>query len=198
LSTILFVIVVVDIPDDTRSLLLHQHIQGSIFDEESSEPFESSVKVSVAKPMDLETLKHDISAVKAPADHVGLSNLTNLDKCSDESHFFVSQTGEDDQVSEEENHDEWCSNQLLLCCFSLNLFPPTIARSRGKRPLPLSDTKQKEYRQTICFNLTKFVVKMVKIVIPWHFSKELGYSHYNVNIDKVILWNRPVPIKVSI
>jgi hypothetical protein len=110
LSTILFVIVVVDIPDDTGSLLLYQNIQSSIFDEESREPFESSVEVSVAKPMDLETLKHDISAVKAPADHVGLSNLTNLDKCSYESHFFVSQARENDQVREEENHDEWCSN----------------------------------------------------------------------------------------
>jgi hypothetical protein len=44
--------------------------------------------------MDLEALKHDITAVEAPTDHVSLSNLTNLDECCDESHFFVGQTGE--------------------------------------------------------------------------------------------------------
>jgi len=56
LSTVLFVIVVVDVPDYPSSLLLHQNIESSIFDEESSEPFESSVQVSVAKAVDLEAL----------------------------------------------------------------------------------------------------------------------------------------------
>jgi hypothetical protein len=56
LATVLFVIVVVDVSDDTGTLLLDQDVEGSIFDEESSEPFESSEGVGVAKAMDLETL----------------------------------------------------------------------------------------------------------------------------------------------
>ena len=80
--------------------------------------------------MNLEALQHDITAVEAPTDHVGLSNLTNLDECCDESHFFVGQTGENNQVSKEENHNKWCSDQLVLWRLSFNLFPPAISRRR--------------------------------------------------------------------
>jgi hypothetical protein len=79
--------------------------------------------------VDLEALEHNISAVEAPANHVSLSDLTNLDKCGDESHFLVRHAGENEQVSEEENHNKWGSDQLVLWCLSFNLFPPAIARS---------------------------------------------------------------------
>lgn len=123
--------------------------------------------------MDLEALKQDISAVVAPANHVSLCDLTNLDECSDESHFLVRHTGENDQVSEEEDHNKWGSDQLVLWCLSFNLFPPTITRRWGQSSLPLSHTKQEEYRKTVCLNLTEFVMKIVKIVVPRHLSKEL-------------------------
>jgi len=48
LTAVLFVVVVVNVSDDTSSLLLNKDIEGAVFDQETGEPFESSVKVSVA------------------------------------------------------------------------------------------------------------------------------------------------------
>ena len=89
---VILVVVVPEETEDSRPLLLVDYVESAKLAKPPRGPASESEGgvCSFEFELELQIVQKDLSRIKAPSDQVGLSDLSDLDQRSDESHFFVS------------------------------------------------------------------------------------------------------------